>query len=89
MNNTMLSTMIQTLEWVENVTEGEMVESPGWTKEHLSLYPITGISTKELDLICDTLNPLLKAINCPIRICWSAGEIRPVLDEKRIKILDS
>lgn len=89
MKNDMLQAVINTLDWVKGVTEEEMVESPGWTMEYFSLYSFTAISVEELDLICNTINPLLKDINCPIRICWVAGEIRPVTDKYRIQILDS
>ena len=73
------------LQWIDDVSTLEMIEMPNYRKEYFSFE---SVSTSELNILCDNINPILKELKCPIRICWIAGEIRPVLSKKRIKILD-
>ena len=86
-----ITTILRILNWIEDVRIGEIIESPGYARDYFANYAGTdeGISIEELDWICSSINTILKSVKHPLRICWVAGEIRPVKDKYRIQVLDS
>jgi hypothetical protein len=75
------------LQWIDDIVSGEIISTTDYTGSYFGFKK--NISTKELDIICDHINPILKELNYPIRISWVAGEIRPVTAINRIIYLDA
>jgi len=74
------------LQWLDDVACGnEMIETKNYTRDY---FGFKIISEKDLDLICDNINRLLKIINYKIRIYWWCGEIRPLMGEENINCID-
>jgi DNA phosphorothioation-dependent restriction protein DptG len=73
------------LQWVEDIIEGNMIESPGYNIEYLI---ITDIFEKELRVICDYINPILKRIHCKIRLIPAYSRIYYTIMDCNIKWID-
>lgn len=82
----MLDKVIETLQWVKDLLEGDFIDAPGHHEDYLSL-PDT-ISVTELNVLVTLVNSILILDKSPIRVNWGAGEIRPVREENRIYIVD-
>jgi len=78
------------LQWVNEIEneieDGEMVYGHGYNTTYFGFAK--EISCKTLNVLIDTINPLLKELDYKTRINWVAGEIRPITDLNKVKILD-
>ncbi len=69
------------LKWRADVASGEMIETFRYRKNYLAYRE--GVTSKELDKICECANRWYESIDSPLRIGWSMGELRPGLAPQR------
>jgi hypothetical protein len=77
---------INILKWIQDRDKPGFKWFPGHSPDYFGDYP--SISEDELRVLVDVVNSLLILDNSKIRVCWIAGEIRPVTEPKRIYIID-
>ena len=78
----LLEGLATALRWRQDVAQGEMVECPGYTRSYCDVFK-NGITSDELDFICETANEIYEKLDSPLRIGWSMGELRPYIHRQR------
>lgn len=82
----MIHKVIRALQWCNDVVYGEFPETSSYAHEYMA-FP-GEISTEDLDFICAVCNLVLFFSESKLRVCWIAGEMRPVKEEGRLLWFD-
>lgn len=70
-----LRRIVEALEWVIQLEEGDFIEGQGHYKTHMQFRD--GITQDDLDSICEVVNHALGEMHSPRRVANSMGELRP------------
>lgn len=84
----LLKNIMRSLNWVEDVMDGEVIESPGYTGSYFRNFEGKSISKLELNIMCSLINIILLLSGYNFRICCEAGELRPVRSRRHLSIVD-